>query len=72
MLSNTGFHQDIVMPKMNGISATNVIRQFNDITPIISMTSNSSKKDVENYMANGMFVRFNQKPAKRLMSARYE
>ncbi|KIO04238.1 hypothetical protein M404DRAFT_1000748 [Pisolithus tinctorius Marx 270] len=32
---------DIVMPKMDGISATSLIRQFDHVTPIISMTSNS-------------------------------
>ncbi|KAI6144125.1 hypothetical protein BKA82DRAFT_4331113 [Pisolithus tinctorius] len=32
---------DIVMPEMDGISATSLIRQFDHVTPIILMTSNS-------------------------------
>lgn len=45
---------DIVMPKMDGISATSLIRQFDHVTPIISMTSNSRPGDIMTYYSSGM------------------
>ncbi|KAG1725717.1 HSF-type DNA-binding-domain-containing protein [Suillus paluster] len=45
---------DIVMPKMDGISATNLIRQFDHMTPIISMTSNSKPSEIMTYYSSGM------------------
>ncbi|KAI8924204.1 HSF-type DNA-binding-domain-containing protein, partial [Entophlyctis helioformis] len=45
---------DIVMPKLDGISATTRIRQFDQLTPIISMTSNTTENDCIMYLANGM------------------
>lgn len=49
------FHpQDIVMPKLDGVSATNLIRQFDHMTPIISMTSNSKPNEVMTYYHSGM------------------
>jgi CheY-like chemotaxis protein len=45
---------DIVMPNMDGVSATTRIRQFDQSTPIISMTSNITETDCMNYLANGM------------------
>ncbi|KAG0338056.1 kinase-regulated stress-responsive transcription factor skn7 [Podila humilis] len=45
---------DIMMPKMDGVSATTQIRQFDATTPIISMTSNTTAHDIMNYVANGM------------------
>jgi osomolarity two-component system, response regulator SKN7 len=43
-----------MMPKLDGLSATSMIRQFDPRTPIISMTSASSPADVQNYMNSGM------------------
>lgn len=45
---------DIVMPKMDGLSATSLIRQIDRCTPIISMTSNVSDDDCVTYLATGM------------------
>ncbi|KAJ1018827.1 hypothetical protein NDA16_004632 [Ustilago loliicola] len=45
---------DIVMPNLDGVSATSLIRQFDPKTPIISMTSNSGPSELINYMSNGM------------------
>ncbi|KAG0248611.1 kinase-regulated stress-responsive transcription factor skn7 [Mortierella polycephala] len=45
---------DIMMPKLDGVSATTQIRQFDAMTPIISMTSNTTANDVLTYLANGM------------------
>ncbi|KAK3818028.1 MAG: CheY-like superfamily, partial [Linnemannia elongata] len=43
---------DIVMPKLDGVSATTQIRQFDAMTPIISMTSNTTNNDIMTYFAN--------------------
>jgi osomolarity two-component system response regulator SKN7 len=45
---------DIVMPNLDGMSATSLIRQFDPRTPIISMTSNSGPSELVNYMSSGM------------------
>ncbi|KAG5350616.1 hypothetical protein C0989_010169 [Termitomyces sp. Mn162] len=45
---------DIVMPKMDGVSATSMIRQFDAMTPIISMTSNSKPNEIMTYYSSGM------------------
>lgn len=45
---------DIVMPNLDGASATSIIRQFDPSTPIISMTSNSGPSELINYMSSGM------------------
>ncbi|KAI0263425.1 HSF-type DNA-binding-domain-containing protein [Gloeopeniophorella convolvens] len=45
---------DIVMPKLDGVSATNMIRQFDHMTPIISMTSNSKPNEIMTYYHSGM------------------
>ena len=45
---------DIVMPKIDGVTATKSIRQFDQLTPIISMTSNTTENDCINYFNNGM------------------
>lgn len=46
--------QDIVMPKLDGVSATSMIRQFDAMTPIISMTSNSKPSEIIKYYSSGM------------------
>jgi len=43
------------MPKLDGISATSMIRQFDHMTPIISMTSNAKPAEVMSYYASGVF-----------------
>jgi len=45
---------DIVMPKLDGVSATSLIRQFDHMTPIISMTSNSKPQEIMTYYSHGM------------------
>ncbi|KAH8117110.1 HSF-type DNA-binding-domain-containing protein [Phellopilus nigrolimitatus] len=45
---------DIVMPKLDGVSATSLIRQFDHMTPIISMTSNSKPNEIMTYYNHGM------------------
>jgi len=45
---------DILMPKLDGVAATSLIRQFDHRTPIISMTSNSKPDDVLFYYSHGM------------------
>ncbi|BGP68621.1 Transcription factor SKN7 [Rhodotorula toruloides] len=45
---------DIVMPNLDGVSATSLIRQFDPMTPIISMTSNSGPNDIMTYFSHGM------------------
>ncbi|KAJ3490924.1 hypothetical protein NLI96_g1093 [Meripilus lineatus] len=45
---------DIVMPRLDGLSATTIIRRFDSVTPIISMTSNSKPHEVLTYFSNGM------------------
>jgi len=42
------------MPNLDGVSATSQIRQFDGVTPIISMTSNTTAHDIMTYFANGM------------------
>ncbi|KAI9723653.1 MAG: hypothetical protein M1812_000953 [Candelaria pacifica] len=44
---------DIIMPNLDGVSATHLIRQF-DNTPIIAMTSNIRSDDISMYFAHGM------------------
>ncbi|KAI7861705.1 HSF-type DNA-binding-domain-containing protein, partial [Spinellus fusiger] len=45
---------DIVMPNLDGISATRNIRQYDALTPIISMTSNFTDSDIMQYIGSGM------------------
>lgn len=47
---------DVVMPNLDGISATSLIRQFDLATPIISMTSNIHSNDIMHYFNSGMFL----------------
>jgi len=46
---------DILMPKLDGISATNLIRKFDRGTPIISMTVNSKPNEIMEYYSSGQF-----------------
>ncbi|KAJ7753068.1 HSF-type DNA-binding-domain-containing protein [Mycena maculata] len=45
---------DIVMPKLDGVSATSMIRKFDPQTPIISMTSSSRPSEIITYYSSGM------------------
>ena len=51
---------DILMPVMDGLEATNLIRkkeigqQKQKNTTIIALTANAFKEDIENYLSNGM------------------
>ncbi len=42
------------MPKLDGVSATSLIRKFDHMTPIISMTSNSKPNEIMTYYSSGM------------------
>lgn len=42
------------MPKLDGMSATRNIRQYDTWTPIISMTSNTTDQDIQQYFMSGM------------------
>ena len=46
---------DIIMPNLDGVSATHLIRQF-DNTPIIAMTSNIRSDDISMYFQHGKFT----------------
>jgi osomolarity two-component system response regulator SKN7 len=46
--------QDITMPKLDGCSATSMIRQFNRATPIVAVTSNTKPTQVMSYFTAGM------------------
>ena len=45
---------DINMPEMGGLEATRRIRKFDPSVPIIAMTANVFKNDVDEYLATGM------------------
>jgi osomolarity two-component system response regulator SKN7 len=45
------------MPKLDGISATSMIRQFDHMTPIISMTSNSKPNEIMSYYSSGGWLK---------------
>ncbi|KAG8896849.1 kinase-regulated stress-responsive transcription factor skn7, partial [Tulasnella sp. 408] len=45
---------DIIMPKLDGFSATSLIRQLDHLSPIIAMTSNDEPNDATTYYSNGM------------------
>lgn len=45
---------DIVMPNLDGATATSVIRSFDSTTPIIAMTGNIQDNDLLTYLRNGM------------------
>lgn len=44
---------DIQMPVMDGLTACKEIRKENTSIPIVALTANVMKQDVENYLANG-------------------
>lgn len=45
---------DIVMPNLDGATATSIIRSFDTKTPIIAMTGNIQDNDLVTYLQNGM------------------
>lgn len=45
---------DIVMPQLDGVSATAMIREVMPNVPIIAMTSNINQQDLEMYFHWGM------------------
>lgn len=58
ILKNTKFDlilMDIQMPEMDGVEATRIIRnQLNIQTPIIALTANAFKHEIDLYLAEGM------------------
>ncbi|AMD22000.1 HGL340Cp [Eremothecium sinecaudum] len=45
---------DIVMPNLDGATATSIIRSFDNQTPIIAMTGNIEDQDLVTYLQHGM------------------
>lgn len=45
---------DISMPILDGVAATVQIRELGLDTPIVAMTANALKEDVNSYLAKGM------------------
>ncbi|KAJ7512658.1 HSF-type DNA-binding-domain-containing protein [Mycena galericulata] len=45
---------DIILPKLDGVSATSMIRTFDQQTPIISMTSHVAPTELLSYSSSGM------------------
>lgn len=45
---------DIIMPQLDGVSATAMIREVMPNVPIIAMTSNINQQDLEMYFHWGM------------------
>lgn len=45
---------DIVMPNLDGATATSVVRSFDNETPIIAMTGNIDTSDLVTYLQHGM------------------
>lgn len=45
---------DIVMPNLDGATATSIIRSFDNQTPIIAMTGNIDDQDLITYLQHGM------------------
>lgn len=46
------------MPQLDGLSATSLIRRFDAMTPIISMSGNMTPGDVKNYFEHGRSLTF--------------
>ncbi len=44
---------DIIMPRLDGVSATMYIRQTHPAIPIIAMTSNIRPEEVKGYFEHG-------------------
>ena len=60
------------MPKLDGISATNLIRKFDRGTPIISMTVNSKPNEIMEYYSSGKQILFYFLSKMRSYRSRYE
>lgn len=45
---------DIVMPNLDGATATSIVRSFDNQTPIIAMTGNIEDQDLVTYLEHGM------------------
>lgn len=45
---------DIVMPNLDGATATSIVRSFDNETPIIAMTGNIEDQDLVTYLQHGM------------------
>ncbi len=64
---------DIIMPRLDGVSATMYIRQHCPSTPIIAMTSNIRPDEVNSYFEHGECPLFSRdRRAGVLMAFRHE
>lgn len=57
---------DIIMPRLDGVSATMYIRQHCPSTPIIAMTSNIRPDEVNGYFEHGTLQRHNVTERRRV------
>lgn len=48
---------DIMMPRLDGVSATMYIRQYCPTAPVIAMTSNIRPDEVNGYFEHGKWTR---------------
>ena len=46
---------DIIMPNMDGVSATAMIRMVAPQVPVVAMTSNIRQEDIQTYFQFGKF-----------------
>lgn len=51
---------DIIMPNLDGVSATAMIRIVAPQVPIVAMTSNIRQEDIQTYFQFGKLQSFNQ------------
>jgi len=49
-----GAPERVTIPKLDGCSATSMIRQFNSVTPIVAVTSNVKPSQIMSYFTVGM------------------
>lgn len=47
---------DIIMPNLDGVSATAMIRVVSPHVPIVAMTSNIRQEDIQTYFSFGTFA----------------
>lgn len=63
---------DIIMPHLDGISATVCIRDINPNIPVIAMTSNIRSDDIEMYFRYGLFLTSHHVTPEANLGIRYE
>jgi osomolarity two-component system response regulator SKN7 len=59
---------DIIMPKLDGVSATMYIRQHCPSTPVVAMTSNIRPDEVNGYFEHGKLLWRNLPEAVKILT----